>query len=86
MTQQVLDEMGITLDELDDETDEGYALLEEFIDKVSERGGAYQKYIKDIEIPDTFNLHLDITKVRGLEADYEWSEADEEKYGTGKLC
>ena len=22
--------------------------------KVSERGGAYQKYIKDIEIPDTF--------------------------------
>ena len=22
----------------------------------------------------------------GLEADYEWSEADEEKYGTGKLC
>ena len=82
MTQQVLDEMGITLDDLDDETDEGYALLEEYINKVSERGGEYQKYIKDIEIPDTFNLHLDITKVRGLEADYEWSEADEEKYGT----
>ena len=61
---------------------EGYALLEEFINKVSERGGAYQKYIKDIEIPDTFNLHLDITKVRGLEADYEWSEDDYEKYGT----
>ena len=82
MTQQVLDEMGITLDELDDETDEGYALLEEYINKVSERGGEYQKYIKDIEIPDTFNLHLDITKVRGLEADYEWSEDDYEKYGT----
>ena len=82
MTQQVLDEMGITMDDMDDETDEGYALLEEFINKVSERGGEYQKYIKDIEIPDTFNLHLDITKVRGLEADYEWSEADEEKYGT----
>ena len=82
MTQQVLDEMGITQDDLDDETDEGYALLEEYINKVSERGGEYQKYIKDIEIPDTFNLHLDITKVRGLEADYDWSEADEEKYGT----
>ena len=77
MTQQVLDEMGITMDDMDDETDEGYALLEEFINKVSERGGAYQKYIKEIEIPDTFNLHLDITKVRGLEADYEWSEADD---------
>ena len=77
MTQQVLDEMGITMDDMDDETDEGYALLEEFLNKVSERGGAYQKYIKEIEIPDTFNLHLDITKVRGLEADYEWSEADD---------
>ena len=81
MTQQVLDEMGVTQDDLNDETDEGYALLEEFINKVSERGGAYQKYIKDIEIPDTFNLHLDISKVRGLEADYEWSEADDENYG-----
>ena len=81
MTQQVMDEMGITQADLDDQTDEGYALLEEFINKVSERGGAYQKYIKDIEIPDTFNLHLDISKVRGLEADYEWSEADDENYG-----
>ena len=82
MTQQVLDEMGITLDDLDDQTDEGYALLEEFTNKVSERGGEYQKYIKEIEIPDTFNLHLDITKVKGLEANYQWSEEDEKKYGT----
>ena len=82
MTQQVMDEMGITQADLDDQTDEGYALLEEFINKLSERGGEYQKYIKDIDIPDTFNLHLDITKVRGLEADYEWSEDDYEKYGT----
>ena len=81
MTQQVLDEMGVTQDDLNDETDEGYALLSEFVDTVSERGGALQSYIKDIDIPDTFNLHLDITKVRGLEADYQWSEEDEEKYG-----
>ena len=81
MTQQVLDEMGVTQDDLDDETDEGYALLEEFVDKVSERGGEYQKYIKNIDIPDTFNLHLDITKVKGMEANYQWSEADYEKYG-----
>ena len=46
MTQQVLDEMGVTQDDLNDETDEGYALLEEFINKVSERGGEYQKYIR----------------------------------------
>ena len=81
MTQQVMDEMGITQADLDDQTDEGYALLEEFINKLSERGGEYQKYIKDIDIPDTFNLHLDITKVRGLEANYQWSEEDEKKYG-----
>ena len=37
--------------------------------------------VKDIDIPDTFNLHLDITKVRGLEANYQWSEEDEKKYG-----
>ncbi len=79
MTQQVLDEMGITDADLSDETDEGYALLEEYINKVSERGGEYQKYIKDIEIPDTFNLHLDITKVKGMEANYQWSEEDYEK-------
>ena len=82
MTQQVLDEMGITDADLSDETDEGYALLEEYINKVSARGGEYQKYIKDIEIPDTFNLHLDITAVRGMKANYEWSEEDYEKYGT----
>ena len=81
MTQQVLDEMGVTQDDLNDETDEGYALLSEFVDTVSERGGALQPYIKDIDIPDTFNLHLDITKVRGLEADYQWSEEDDAKYG-----
>lgn len=82
MTQQVLDEMGITDADLSDETDEGYALLEEYVNKVSERGGEYQKYIKSIEIPDTFNLHLDITAVRGMKANYEWSEEDYEKYGT----
>lgn len=82
MTQQVLDEMGITDADLSDETDEGYALLEEYVDKISERGGEYRNYIKNIEIPDTFNLHLDISAVRGMEADYQWSEDDFAKYGT----
>ena len=82
MSQQVLDEMGITLDDLDDETDEGYELLSKFLDEVSARGGALETYIKNVEIPDTFNLQLDIIKVKGLKADYEWSAADYEKYGT----
>lgn len=82
MTQQVLDEMGITDADLSDETDEGYALLEEYVDKICERGGEYRNYIKNIEIPDTFNLHLDISAVKGMEADYQWSEDDFAKYGT----
>lgn len=65
MTQQVLDEMGVTQDDLDDETEEGYALLTEFVNTVSERGGALQSYIKTIEIPDSFLLTLDISKVEG---------------------
>ena len=82
MTQQVLDEMGITDADLSDETDEGYALLEEYVDKISERGGEYRNYIKNIEIPDTFNLHLDISAVKGMKANYQWSEDDFAKYGT----
>lgn len=62
MSQQVLDEMGITLDDLNDETDEGYELLSKFLDEVSARGGALETYIKNVEIPDTFNLQLDITR------------------------
>ena len=71
MTQKVLNEMGVTEDQLDDQTDEGYELLSQFVDEVSARGGALKSYIKDIEIPETFNLHLDIEKFRGLRADYE---------------
>lgn len=71
MTQQVLNEMGVTEDQLDDQTDEGYELLSQFVDEVSARGGALKSYIKDIEIPETFNLHLDIEKFRGMRADYE---------------
>lgn len=71
MTQQVLNEMGVTEDELNDKTDEGYELLSQFVDTVSERAGALKKYIKEIKVPDTFSLHLDITKVKGMRADYQ---------------
>lgn len=65
MTQEVLDEMGVSMDDLNDETEEGYALLSEFVDKVSARGGALQSYIKTIDIPDSFRLSLHITELRG---------------------
>ena len=42
-----------------------------------------RNYIKDIDIPDTFNLHLDITKVKRTEANYQWSEEDEKKIWKG---
>ncbi len=72
MTQEVLDEMGITVDDLNDNTEEGYALLEEYNDTVSERGGALRSYIKEIPLPDTFDLHLNITKFIGSKADPEY--------------
>ena len=46
MSQQVLDEMGITLDDLNDETDEGYELLSKFLDEVSARGGHWKPISK----------------------------------------
>lgn len=72
MVQGVLDEMGITMDDLNDETDEGYVLLTEFNDKVSSRGGALRSYIKNIPVPDSFTLHLDISKLIGTKADPEY--------------
>lgn len=45
--------------------------------KLSERGGEYQKYIKDIDIPDTFNLHLDITKVEDWKQTISGQKEDE---------
>lgn len=65
ITQEVLNEMGITLDDLNDETDEVMALLTEFNDKVSVRGGALQSYITSTEIPDTFQIFPDITEIHG---------------------
>lgn len=72
MVQSVYDEMGVTSDDLNDETEEGYALLTEVIDKVSARRGALESYIKDIPVPDTFNLHLDIQQMIGDLAEPEY--------------
>lgn len=72
MVQSVLDEMGITSEDLNDETEKGYALLEEFIAKVTERAGALQSYIKKIRLPESFNLHIDIYKFIGTKAEPEF--------------
>ena len=71
MVQGVLDEMGVSMDDLDDETDKGYALLEEFNDKVLQRAGALQSYIKTAKAPESFNMHLEITKFIGTKAEPE---------------
>lgn len=60
MTQNVLDEMGITSDDMLGESDEAYGYLEEFNDKVLERRGALEKYRKQIAIPEKFTAYLDI--------------------------
>ena len=81
MTQEVLDEMGVSMDDLNDETDEGYALLSEFVDKVSAKGGALQSYIKTIDIPDSFRLSLHITELRG-DRPFDGSEVNTEVPGS----
>lgn len=69
MCQQVRDEMGVTIDDLNDETEEGSALLKEFVDETSARGGALQSYIKEIDLPENFNMHLGINEIRGMRPD-----------------
>ena len=71
MTQQVLDEMGITEDDLTDQTEEGYELLSKYTDELCARGGALKSYIKDIKLPEKFNLSLNIEQIRGMKKDYD---------------
>lgn len=72
MVQGVLDEMGVKMDDLNDETDEGYALLEEFNDKVMARAGSLESERKEIPVPDSFTLHLNIEKLIGDKAEPEY--------------
>lgn len=76
MCQQVRDEMGVTLDELNDETEEGSALLKKYIDETSARGGALQSYIKEIDLPESFNMHLGISEVRGMRTEEAYDPND----------
>lgn len=73
MVQGILDEMGITAEDMNDETEEGYALLEEFNDKVSAQTGFIRsEYIKFVEIPESFDLHLSFSKFIGTKAEPEY--------------
>ena len=38
--------MGITYEDMNDETEEGYALLSQYVDELSSRQGALKDYIK----------------------------------------
>lgn len=72
LTQQILDEMGVTLEDLNDETDEGYALLTQFSNEISSRNGALREYIKKLEVPESFTLGIDITSFVGTKAEPEY--------------
>lgn len=89
MVQQVLDEMGITMDDIDDETEEGYANLEKFNDEVIGRAGALGKYIKDIQVPEEFKVNLDINLLEfSLEEEPSETESEERAVRAyeGKWC
>lgn len=73
MVEAVLDEMGVTHEDLNDETEEGYALLGEFNDKVSAQAGSLSsQYIKAITVPEVYELHLSISEFTGTKAEPEY--------------
>lgn len=72
LSQEILDSMGITYEDMNDETEEGYALLSQYMDELSSRQGALKDYIKKIELPESFTLTLDITRLVGDKAEPEY--------------
>ena len=72
LSQEILDSMGITYEDMNDETEEGYALLSQYVDELSSRQGALKDYIKKIELPESFTLTLDITRLVGDKAEPEY--------------
>ena len=73
MVDEILAEMGITMDDINDETEEGHANLEEFNDRVLARGGALQsQYVKPIVIPETYTLNLTFKEFIGDKAEPEF--------------
>ena len=71
LQQQALEELGITMDDINDETEQGSKNLEQYNDLVMSRQGEMQKYIKSYEIPDQFTLSLNMGKVIGMKAEPE---------------
>ncbi|MDD3337664.1 MAG: DUF4179 domain-containing protein [Lachnospiraceae bacterium] len=84
MRQDVLNEMGVTEEQVKDETEEGNALLEQYLDKVWERTGALEVYRKKIDIPKTFTVHMYICQFMGYDADYHDSYVDGQDVDAGK--
>lgn len=84
MCQDVLDEMGITEEQMSDETEEGSALLDQYMDKVWERTGALEVYKKKIDIPKTFTVHMYICQFMGYDADYHDSYVEGQDVDAGK--
>lgn len=73
MVDEILAEMGITMDDINDETEEGHANLEEFNNRVLARGGALQsQYVKPIVTPETYTLNLTFKEFIGDKAEPEF--------------
>lgn len=72
LSQEILDSMGITHEDMNDETEEGYALLSQYMEELASRQGALKDYIKKTEIPESFTLTLDLTRLVGAKAEPEY--------------
>lgn len=69
LEQQVLNEIGITMDDINDETEQGRIYLKEFVDKVGARQGNLESYIKQCDVPKEFTLSLNLNKLIGMKAE-----------------
>lgn len=73
MTDEVLAEMGTTMDDINDGTEKGYANLEEFNNRVLARGGTLRsQYVKSIATPENYTLILTFTEFIGDKAEPEF--------------
>lgn len=76
LSQQIMEEMGVSEENLNDDTEENRAILEEYMDRFSARSGALQSYIREIPLPVSFTLHLGIQELIGQKSYGDYTEEE----------
>lgn len=72
LSQEILDELGLTKEDLNEQTESGYDNLSRYLDELSSRNGQLPSSIHAIPVPNTFTLTLDIQQFMGHKAEPEY--------------